>query len=458
MPQDVMLNLLYLPELREMLAENDAQGLAEFCSALHPGRTAEFMEGLSAEESWAVLRHGDLATRAEIFGYLDPEKQLEIIRGESRAEIGALIGELPPDDRVDLLNKVDTETVSLLLPHVPTEERRDIYRLSAYPEGTAGSVMTSEIAKLAENLTVRQALDEISRQAEEMETVYYVYIVDEEDHLRGLVSARQLVSHLGKPNTSIEGLIERDLVTANVSDDREEVAEKVARYNLLAIPVVDDEYHLMGIITHDDVIDVMREEATEDAHRLGAVEPLHESYLVTHWATLTWKRGMWLVILFVAALLTAFALQAYETQLKHPELTWLVMFIPLIISSGGNSGSQSATLIITAMTSGDVVLSDWGRVLRRELLMGVSLGGFLGTIGFFAAWVLTGSLRKAVVLPLSLLLVVICGTVVGSALPMMFRKLGLDPAMMSNPFVAGIIDIAGILIYMQVALFVLQVP
>jgi len=450
-----MLNALYLPELREMLAENDTPGLAEFCAALHPGRTAEFMEGLSAEESWAVLRHAELPKRAEIFGYIDPEKQIEIIETAERAEMGELFAELPADDAVDLLKKSDPAVVTEILPTVPTEERRDILRLRAYPEGTAGSVMTTEIAKLRENLTVRQALDEIGRQAEEMETVYYVYIVDEQDHLRGLVSARQLVTHLGKPDTPLEGLIERELVNVNAWDDQEEVAEKVARYNLLAIPVVDAEHHLLGIITHDDIIDVVREEATEDAHRLSAVEPLEESYLSTHWTTLSWKRGMWLVILFIGALLTAFALQTYEAELEKPELTWLVLFIPLVISSGGNSGSQSATLIITALTTGDIVLSDWLRVIRREILMGLALGGFLGLIGFFAAWLLTGALRKAVVLPLTLILVVVCGTVVGSMLPLMFRKLGLDPALMSNPFVAGIIDIAGIIIYMKVALAVL---
>jgi magnesium transporter len=232
------------------------------------------------------------------------------------------------------------------------------------------------------------------------------------------------------------------------------MAEKVARFDLLAIPVVDSEHRLLGIITHDDVIDIVREEATEDAHRLSAVDPLQEGYLETHWVTLTWKRGMWLVILFVAALTTAFALKNYEGHLA--KVSWLVLFIPLVISSGGNSGSQAATLVITAMTLGDVRLSDWRRVVRRELLMGVCLGGALGLLGYVVAVIVTKLVFASLVVPLTLLLVIMCGTMIGAMLPMMFQRLGLDPALMSNPFVSGIVDIVGIVIYMNVALAILD--
>ncbi|MCH5375045.1 MAG: magnesium transporter [Planctomycetes bacterium] len=444
------LNTLYLPELREMLAERDAEGLREFCTALHPARTAEFMEGLSATETWQVLQYSDPETREEIFSYFDPDKQLEILETQDRNEMAGLVAELSPDDRVDLLHEADDGLVAELLPLLPAEDRRDILRLKSYREGVAGAVMTTDVAKLAEKLTVREALDELGRQAEELETIYYLYVVDDTDHLRGVVSARQLLSAISKPETRLGELMETDMAVVNVLDDQEEVARKVAKFDLLAIPVVDDEFRLLGIITHDDVIDVMREEATEDAHLSAGVQPLEESYLKTPIFTLSRKRGMWLTILFVTGLLTSFALRHYQGDIE--ELAWLVLFLPLVISAGGNSGTQSATLVITALARGDVRISDWWRVVRRELAMGVLLGGFLAAIGFTAASVLTHTLICAIVVSSTLVLVVMAGTLVGSTLPLVLRRLGLDPALMSNPFVTGIIDIMGIVIYMNVAI------
>ncbi len=454
-----MINMLYLPELREMLAENNADEMREFCTALHPARTAEFMEGLSADEAWQVLQHADAETREEIFRYFDEDKQVEILESQDRHEIAGLVAEMAPDDRVDLLQEADGTIVEELLPLLPTDERRDYLRLREYPEGVAGAVMTTEVAKLGEGLTVKEALDELGRQAEELETIYYLYVVDETDHLRGVVSARQLVSAMTHPETRLGEVMETDVAAANVLDDQEDVAQKVARFDLLAIPVVDDERRMLGIITHDDVIDVMREEATEDAHRIAAVHPLEESYMKTPVLTLSWKRGLWLTILFVFALLTAFALQSFEGDIG--DYVWLVLFIPLVISSGGNSGNQSATLIITALATKDIELRDWFQVVRRELAQGVLLGGFLAFIGFVAAMIMTRTddgiqVMPALVVGITLVLVVICGTLFGSVLPLLFKRLGLDPAMMSNPFVAGIIDILGIVIYMNVALLLMS--
>lgn len=450
-----MINTLYLPELREMLQANDVQSLREFCTALHPARTAEFMEGLSPDETWAVLQYAEPTLREQIFAFFDGDKQRQLLETQDRNEVAGLVAVLPPDDRADLLQEVSPEIVSELLPLLPVDERRDFLRLQAYPEGTAGAVMTSEAAKLAESLTVREALAELSRQAEELETIYYLYVVDDTDHLRGVVSARQLVSAMGKADLRLRDLMETDIAAANALDDQEFVAQQVARYDLLAIPVVDDQRRMLGIITHDDVIDVMREEATEDAHRIAAVDPLDQGYLKTSLLTLSWKRGMWLSILFVAALLTAFALEHYEQGFSRA--AWLVLFIPLVISSGGNSGSQSATLIITALATGDITLRDWYRIVARELVMGLLLGGFLAVLGLAPAYYLSdGSWNSTLVVPITLVLVVISGTLLGSLLPLLFCRLGWDPAMMSNPFVAGIIDILGIVIYMNVALSLMQ--
>ncbi len=308
-----MTNTLYLPELREMLAENNTEEMREFSLALHPARTAEFMEGLTAAEAWSILVHADPTTRAQIFGYLDRDKQVEIIESSDRTEIGQLIGELPADDRVDILKAVNPEFVEQLLPFVPALDRRDILRLRSYPEGTAGAMMTTQFARLPEGLTVKQALDNVAKQSEELETIYYIYIVDPEDHLRGLVSARQLVSALGKPNLLIDELMDRELVTVDVADDQEQVAQKVAKFDLHAIPVVDEEHHMLGIITHDDVIDIVRQEATEDVHRLGGVNPLVENYLEADFTTIWRKRAAWLSCLFVAELFTFTALCISKT-------------------------------------------------------------------------------------------------------------------------------------------------
>jgi magnesium transporter len=450
-----MINTLFLPELREMLASENSEGLQEFCTAMHPSRTAEFMEGLSNEEAWQVLQFAPLSDRVEIFTYFEDLRQTQLLTESDREQAAALVAEIPSDDRVDMLQDLDEEIANDLIARLPVEDRRDVQRLSQYPEGTAGAVMTSEFAKLSESLSIREAVAEVGRQSEDYETIYYLYIVDDEGHLRGLVSARQLLAGMKRPETKLSDIMETALVTAREMDDQEEVADKVAKMDLLALPIVDEQYHIVGIVTHDDIIDVVREEATEDAHRSAAVDPLDESYLQTHLVTLSWKRGMWLAILFFFALITALALDRYESAMN--KWTWLVAFIPLVISSGGNSGSQSATLIITALSRGHIRLSDWWTVVRRELVMGLLLGTGLGLMALCVAPFFEGveTFQQAMVVPITLLLVVVSGTLTGSILPLIFERIGWDPAMMSNPFVAGIIDIVGIVIYLNVALMIL---
>jgi magnesium transporter len=448
------MNTLFLPELREMLAEDRTDELREFCTALHPARTAEFMEGLDNEETWRVLQHAQPSLQAEVFQYFDIDRQVDLIASQDEKQIAVLVTQLPADDAVDLLRKVPEARVDAILALVPAPDRRDIRRLQTFKEGTAGAMMTTEVACLSETLTVRQALDELSRQAERLETIYYIYVVDDTNHLRGVVSGRLLISSIGRPETRLADLMKSDVVSVNVNDDQEQVAQKVAFYNIMAVPVVDDGNHMMGIITHDDVIDVVREEAAEDVQRIVAVEPLSDSYLRTPLLILSWKRGFWLLILFFAALSTAFALKMYQSWLDS--YAWLVLFIPLIISSGGNSGSQSSTLIISALATKDIELSDWGLIVRREIVMGLLLGGIMGSIGYLCALFLAPTYTQALIIPITILCVVLCGTCMGSVLPLMFKRMGLDPAMMSNQFVAGLSDLLGILIYVNVALLFLR--
>ena len=448
-----MINTLYLPELREMLAENDSDGLRNFCEALNPVRAAEFMSGLNSEETWRVIQQTDLESRVDIFSYLDPDKKNDVLENCQIDEVAELVAELPPDDRVDLLQGIDAKRRNKLLSIIPVEARRDFQRLSQYPEGTAGAVMTTEIARLTEDLTTHEALNEIARQIEDYETIYYLYVVDAEDRLRGIVSARQLLAGMRQSDIRLHDIMESDLVLAHVDEDQEDVADKVAKMDLLAIPVVDNQHKLLGIITHDDVIDVVREEATEDAHRIGAVDPLDESYLRTSLLTLSWKRGIWLSFLFFFALITTIALDNYESVMD--KWKWLMAFIPLVISSGGNSGSQSATLIITALSRKHVEVSDLAKVVVRELSVGLLLGGALAALGFIASlFIIPAGMAASAffIIPLTLLAVVICGTLIGSVLPIAFESIGWDPAIMSTPLVAGIVDIIGIVIYVNLAI------
>ncbi|MEE2844140.1 MAG: magnesium transporter [Planctomycetota bacterium] len=444
-----MINTLYLPELREMLHEHRGDELAEFCIAVHAGVTADFMAGLEPSEIWQVLKFAEPTRRCEIFRFLAPDTQSAILEDEDRNEIAELIDTMVPDDRVDMLAELAEDVTNEILALVSQEERRNILRLREYPEDTAGSVMTTDVAKLDEALTVAEALTELGRQASELETIYYLYVVDETDHLRGVVSTKQLVKSIVQPDKTLGDLMEEDIVKVDALDDQEKVAQIVAKYDLLAIPVVNTQNRMLGIITHDDIIDVFIEEATEDVQRIGAVNPLDESYLKTSLLTLSWKRGMWLTILFVAALLTAFALEHYEDWIG--KYTWLVMFIPLVISAGGNSGGQSSTLIISSMARGEIVLSDWFKIIKREIAMGLILGSLLGGLGYVAGYFIAPSPTLALIIPITVLLVIMCGTLAGSMLPLFFRRLGLDPAMMSNSFVAGIVDILGIVIYINVA-------
>ncbi|HMO14336.1 MAG TPA: magnesium transporter [Pirellulaceae bacterium] len=451
-----MINTLYLPEIREALAEGNETELREFVHALHPSRTAEFMEGLTAHEAWEVLKYAELELRAEIFSYFDLDHQIDILTTQDHTDVAELLNELPADDRVDLLSELEEGLTTQILSHFPASDRRATVRLSQYPEGTAGAMMTTEVALVQEQWTVKQTLDELSSRADAFETIYYLFVVDDANRLRGVVSARQLLSAMRTPSKLIADLMERDVVAVRVSDDQETVAEQVADLDLLAIPVVDDERRMLGIITHDDVIDAVREEAVKDAHRSAAIQPLEESYLRTHLLTLSWKRGMWLSVLFAGAIFTTFLLERFEDQLKT--WSWMIAFIPILISSGGNSGNQSATLVITALSSGHVSLGDWARVLWRELKMGLILGLMLGLLGFGLATIVGSvpDIYSALVLPITLIFVVLAGTMIGSTLPLIFKRIGWDPALMSNPLVASLMDFVGLSIYLIVAIVMLS--
>ena len=451
-------NTLFLPEIRELLAENDAEQLREFCYELHPARTAEYIEGLTAQEIWALLQHCDLAQRVGIYSFLDEDKQLEILETAPRGEMATLVADLPSDDRVDILNELDQPINNEIMALLPAEDRLDITRLRSFPEGSCGSAMTTDFVRLNEAMTVNEAIQEIGRQLHTMETVYYLYVLDEGEHLVGMVSAKQLIMSVSRGDTIIRDLMLRDLITVEALEDSREAANAIARYDFLAVPVVDEEHRMLGIITYDDVIDLNSEMVTKHVHQMGAVQPMEQPYLETPFFTIWHKRVVWLACLFIAELFTFSALAHFNVELE--QLVVLAMFIPLCISVGGNSGSQAATLITRSLALGEVRLCDWFRVMRHEILMGLALGLSIGLIGFLRA-VLTpesviGTADRwllGITIAQSVALICMAGTIVGSLLPLGFKRIGIDPAVASSPFVATFVDVTGIIIYFSTAKF-----
>jgi magnesium transporter len=444
---------LILPDLRIMLNENDTHGLSEFCDVLHPAVTAEILEELEPTAVWQVLASASLSRQVEIFEFLSLPKQIDVVENVDRERLSRLLEEMSPDDRVDLLSRLEAERVDDILPLIAQAERSDIRKLLSYPEDSAGAIMTTEYASLPAEITAREAIDRLRKQAPNRETIYYVYILDAGRRLQGFVSLRDLI--LAKPETMLVDMMRRDVISVRVDDDQELVAQELGRYDFIAIPVVDNQNQLVGIVTHDDVLDVVQEEATEDAHLLGAVAPLEDSYLETPLRTLAWKRGIWLMFLAVVALMTAEVLLHFESVSK--EHVWLVLFLPLVLASGGNAGSQSATLIIRALALGEMSQKENIRLARREFYVGSMLGIALASIGFIAALAWFGlPMSHAVIVSLTVLLVVIMGTISGAMLPLLFRRIGMDPALMSNPLIAALVDVFGVLIYYTVAITILQ--
>lgn len=449
-----MLNPLFLPELREMLAEGDEAGLHDVVSELHAATIADFSEGLSNEETWRLLEHAPLARQAEVFAYFPLAKQVEMVNGLGRERISKLIEEMAADNRLALLKRLEPELVESLLPLVAKAERQDIRLQLSYPEHSAGALMTTEYASLPADATVADAIAQLRLQAPTSETIYYIYVLDAERHLLGFVSLRDLI--LAKPTVLVADIMQRDLVRVFVDQDQEQVAQELARYDFLAIPVVDNHRRLVGIITHDDVMDVVVEEATEDALRMGGVGAMEDDYLDAPFTTIWRKRSMWLSCLFVAELFTFTALANYEEELES--VLVLSLFVPLVISTGGNSGSQAATLITRAMALGQLGPRDWWGVLKHELLMGLALGATLGAIGLIRALMTPASIRGnasawglAMVISQAVAAICLWGTLVGSMLPLVFKRLGFDPGYASSPFVATFVDVTGIVIYFTIA-------
>lgn len=447
-----MKNTLLLPELRAMISERDTQGLSEVINGLHPASVAEFAEGLSVEETWELFSHADVKRQAEVFPYFSEEKEIQMVAGMGRQRMSQLLQAMSHDDRVDLLKTCDERTVEEILPLVAKADREDIRRLLEFPEHVAGAFMTTDYATLPPDITVKEALDRLRLQAPDRETIYYVYIIDGERHLIGFVSLRDLV--LNKPSSLVRDVMTEEVVTVHADQDQEEVARVLARYGFIAMPVVDNQNRIVGIVTYDDVIEVLDEEAAEDIARQGASEPLGQPYFSVSILRLLRSRIIWLCMLAIAATLTVNVLSVFEETLET--VVTLSLFIPLLIGVGGNVGAQSATTIVRGLATDDVTSKDLGRVLTREGRVGFLLGATLGAIAFFVVWLLFGN-DMATILSLSLLAICTLASVVGATMPIAATHVGIDPAVVSAPFVTTIVDASGLILYFVIARTVLGI-
>jgi magnesium transporter len=444
-----------------MIEARDFAALREVFREWAPADVAEVILDLPEDEQviiFRVLPH-DLA--ADVFEYIGIEEQHKLLRALAHEQVAAILNEMAPDDRTALLEELPSAAARQLIRLLTPEERRVATSLLGYPEDSVGRLMTPDFIAVREDWIVQEVLDYIRAYGQDSETLNVIYVVDDHGKLIDDVRMREF---LLKPLTSsVRDLMEKTFVALNVTDSQQEALNVFRKYDRTALPVIDSTGVLLGIVTIDDMLDVAEAEATEDIQKLGGVEALDEPYTTIPFLRMVKKRATWLVILFLGEMLTATAMQGYNGEIEKAAI--LAMFLPLIISSGGNSGSQATTLVIRAMALGELRLRDWFRVVRKELLSGISLGLILGTIGFFriTLWQYLhifdyGKYHWLVACTVGIALVgvVLWGTLSGAMLPFLLRRCGLDPAASSAPFVATLVDVTGLVIYFNVALFVLR--
>lgn len=457
-----MLGELLRPELKEMIERREFRNLRTLLSEWTPPEIADLIESLSHPEDIIVFRLLPRDLAAEVFEFLEYEKQHSLIEAlaKEQSRLVRLLNELSPDDRTALLEELPGPVAQKLLSLLAPEERRVAITLLGYPEESIGRLMTPEYVAVRPEWTVQQALDHIRHFGKDSETLNVVYVVDGQWRLLDDLRIREIL--LVDPQSPISELMDHRFVALKATDDQETAVGVFRNYGRVALPVTDTRGILIGIVTVDDVLEVAEEEATEDIQKIGGTEALDEPYIRTPLGKLVRKRARWLVVLFLGELLTASAMGYFEEEIARAVV--LALFVPLIISSGGNSGSQAATLVIRALAVGELKLADWWRVMRREIFSGLALGGILGALGVLRVGLweqmfgLYGShwFLIALTVGITLVCVVMWGTLTGSMLPFLMQRLGADPATSSAPFVATLVDVTGLLIYFSMAALLLR--
>ena len=470
------LGALLAPDIMNLLDESPADVAAE-TEELHPNDLADVAEAMPRDKVRALLDALGPERAASVLEYLDEDLRNEILEGMSAEDAAELVSEMTPDERADVLDELDEETASEILEELPAEERRATQALLAFDPDTAGGLMTTEFVSVNVRLSAEDALSEVRTIARggRKEMLYAVYVVDDEGRIKGVLSLKELLA--APAGAAISDIMWTEVRHVHTSSDREEVARLTTEYDLVAVPVVDDKHEkLVGVVTVDDVIDAIQEEQTEDVQKLGGMEALDEPYMQISIGGMLKKRAGWLSILMVSEMFTTSALQHFDGELQ--KLPVLMLFVPLVMSGGGNSGSQATSLVTRAIALKEVEIKDWWRVALREFPSGIVLGSLLGAIGVvrILAWqymyasgvTMFGDrigydysvggvpyILVALNVFLSMIGIVTFGSLAGSMLPFALRRMGFDPASASAPFVATLVDVTGLVIYFTVALLVL---
>lgn len=444
----------------ELLALNHEEAMKVFLDEQNISDVADLIYD-NEEYSSYIISHLSIHRASGLFKILEHATQNRIITELPPSKIAELLNELPPDDRTSFLEDLPNEVVRELIKTLNPAERRITLSLLGYPENSVGRLMTPDYVYVYENNTVKQVLETIRRIGKNSETIDVIYVINQKGELLDDIRIREFI--LSEPDAKVSELMDGRVIALKANDDQEIANEVFKMNNRVALPVTDDNNVLLGIVTIDDVLWIANEEFSEDIQKIGGTEALDEPYLDMPIFKLFKKRITWLVVLFIGEMLTATAMSFFQDEIAKAIV--LALFVPLIISSGGNSGSQASTLIIQAMAVGEIAIIDWWRVFRRELISGLLLGGVLGFIGFLRVVIWSRifpqvygiySTYIAFTVGVSLIGVVLWGTLSGSMLPIILKKLGADPAVSSAPFVATLVDVTGLVIYFSVAYLFLQ--
>jgi magnesium transporter len=447
MPMTTQATADLVAEVQALIREREREGVVGLAELIGPAEWADLVPHLEPSEVAVLIQWLPDDEIAMILEELAPTEAARILRSLSANEAGELLGVMDPDDAADVVEQLPDEEVHEILVRMQPDDAAEIRRLSGYEPDTAGGIMTPAYVAVARDATSAQAIAAIRRLVDEAETVNYVYVVDDERHLLGVLSLYRLL--LSPDTTPVEKLMAPSTVRVRASADQETAARILTDRNLLAIPVVDDDDHLLGIITEDDVADVLQAEATEDIERLGGSQPLNLPYRLASVPLLVRKRVGWLLLLFFAEGYTGTVLQNFEGELKA--VVALSFFIPLLIGTGGNIGSQTVTLVVRAMALGEVAMRDIGWLVFKELRVGLAIGIFMAAVGVGQAYVLHVSNDIAFVVALTLISICVWSATVASALPLILRRLGVDPAVVSAPLISTLVDGTGLIIYFEIA-------
>jgi magnesium transporter len=435
-----------LEEIRDLISEREERGIRGLTDRLGPSDWADILVRLDDDEVAILLSTLPTDELPEVLEELDPANAAAILRLQPREEAADLLEAIDPDDATDILAEIPTEDREQILRAMEPAEAAEIRQLSAYPPDTAGGRMTPAFVAIAPDVRADDAIVLLRRVAEEAETIYYVYVLDEEEHLLGVLSLHNLV--LTRPNTPVRDVMVADPIRVRADTDQETAANLLVDKNLLALPVVDAEDRLLGIITQDDVADVLEEETTEDFERIGGSQPLDMPYRFAGPRLLVQRRIGWLLFLFLAGLLTSQVLQHFSDRLEGVPI--LVAYIPLIIGIGGNVGSQTVTTLVRAIGVGEVRLSDVGWVLAKEMAVGLTVGLIMGIVGYLRVGLPEG-FQIGLVVGATIVLVSLWSATVAAMLPLILDRLGIDPAVVSAPLISTFVDATGLLIYMTIA-------